>query len=403
MSKLCETQPTVFFRSTDTAHPEKGVRGPRLPPLAARLLCVLLLLCPVARAAPPPARWPAAEARSWYAQQPWLVGANYLPASAINQLEMWQAATFDPERIDTEFGWAEAIGMNTMRVFLHDLLWEQDSAGFLARVDTFLDIAARHHIRPLFVLFDSVWDPAPHLGPQHPPVPGVHNSGWVQSPSAEALVDPAQVPRLQAYVRGVVGRFAADPRVLGWDVWNEPTIGPTTSSHWADREAPHKEQRVRALLVQAFQWARAEHPRQPLTSGVWTGPPWPRTARLQIEASDVLSFHSYGGPREMGQRIRALERFGRPLLCTEYMARSVGSTFANSLPLLKAHHVAAINWGLVSGRSQTIYPWDSWQLPYTGTHTLTVWFHDVFHPDGTPYRQDEVDLIRTLTAQDAAH
>ena len=161
------------------------------------------------------ARWPEQKANAWYAQQPWLVGSNYVPKSAINQLEMWQEATFDPEQIEKEFGWAEAMGMNTMRVFLHDLLWQQDAAGFQKRIDRFLAIASRHHIRPMFVLFDSCWDPLPHLGPQHPPIPGVHNSGWVQSPGAKALGDANQYPRLKAYVHGVVGAFAKDDRILG--------------------------------------------------------------------------------------------------------------------------------------------------------------------------------------------
>ena len=121
---------------------------------------------------------------------------------------MWQAATFSPKRIDTELGWAESIGMNTMRVFLHDLLWKQDSDGFKKRIDTFLTIANKHHIKPMFVLFDSCWDPLPKLGPQREPRPGVHNSGWMQSPGGAALQDESQYPRLRAYVEGVVGAFA---------------------------------------------------------------------------------------------------------------------------------------------------------------------------------------------------
>ncbi|MGB9471361.1 MAG: hypothetical protein WBQ59_18585, partial [Candidatus Acidiferrum sp.] len=166
------------------------------------------------------ARWTEQRANDWYAQEPWLVGSNYIPATAINELEMWQADTFDPQRIDLELGWAESIGLNTMRVFLHDLLWQQDAPGFQKRIDTFLTIANKHHIRILFVLFDSCWDPYPQLGKQRDPRPGVHNSGWVQSPGAAALKDPAQVPRLAAYVKGVVRAFANDPRILGWDVWN---------------------------------------------------------------------------------------------------------------------------------------------------------------------------------------
>ncbi len=135
-----------------------------------------------------------AEAKQWSDQQPWLAGSNYVPADAINELEMWQAGTFDPATIDKEFGWAESLGFNTMRVFLHNLLWEQDPEGFKQRINQFLAIAATHHIRPLFVLFDSCWDPNPKLGAQHPPIPGVHNSGWVQAPGAARLSDTSQYP-----------------------------------------------------------------------------------------------------------------------------------------------------------------------------------------------------------------
>src|SRR5579883_2920232 len=177
-----------------------------------KILSALLLLAAQLAAQ----RWTAQSANEWYGRQPWLVGSNYLPATAINELEMWQAESFDPKRIDLELGWAESIGMNTMRVFLHDLLWQQDAAGFQKRINTFLAIAAKHHIKPLLVLFDSCWDPHPHLGKQHAPVPGVHNSGWVQSPGAAALSDPAERPRLEAYVKGVIGAFAQDDRILGW-------------------------------------------------------------------------------------------------------------------------------------------------------------------------------------------
>src|SRR5215469_10959836 len=193
------------------------------------IFSILLLAAAVSAQTPksaPPVpvdRWSEQKASAWYQQQPWPVGSDYIPASAINQLEMWQAESFDPQQIDKELGWAEGLGMNTMRVFLHDLVWQQDAPGFTQRIGTFLTIADKHHIRPIFVLFDSVWDPFPKLGPQHPPIPGIHNSGWVQSPGASALSDPGQEPRLQAYVEGVVGAFANDPRVLAWDVWNEPS------------------------------------------------------------------------------------------------------------------------------------------------------------------------------------
>ena len=344
-------------------------------------------------------RWSEAKANGWYEKQPWLVGSNFLPSDAINELEMFQASTFDEAEIDKELGWAESIGMNTMRVFLQDQLWKQDPEGFKHRLDVFLGIAAKHHIRPLLVLFDSCWETDPHLGPQHPPIPGVHNSGWVQSPGKQRLLDRSVEPELKAYVEGVVGAFGKDERVLGWDVWNEP------DNKGGDREpdVAAKVKRVDELLPKAFAWARAMHPVQPLTSGVWTGD-WSdpakesETTKIQLAESDVISFHNYDWPEGFEARVRELQRLHRPLICTEYMARGNGSTFDTVLPIAKREHVAAINWGFVAGKSQTYLPWDSWQRPYVLIQP-TVWFHDVFHEDGRPYRKREVDLIRELTGR----
>ena len=347
-------------------------------------------------------RWSEEKANQWYANQPWLVGSNYIPQSAINQLEMWQEATFDPAEIDRELGWAESIGMNTMRVFLHDLLWQQDAQGFRNRIDQFLTIAARHHIRPLFVLFDSCWDPLPHLGPQHPPIPGVHNSGWVQSPGAKALADPGQYPRLKTYVQGVVGAFSKDDRILGWDVWNEPGSDNAGSYPRTELKIADKIARVTALLPQAFEWAREVNPTQPLTSGVYDvdtsrdESALDEIARIQVRESDIITFHNYDWPENFKAEIAWLRRFHRPVICTEFMARSIGSTFDTILPIAKAERVGAINWGFVAGKTQTYLPWESWQHPYI-LDQPPVWFHEVLHADGTPYRRAETDLIKQLT------
>ncbi len=349
-------------------------------------------------------RWPEQKANAWYAQQPWLVGSNYVPKSAINQLEMWQEATFDPAEIDTELSWAEAIGMNTMRVFLHDLLWQQDAVGFQKRIDRFLTIASRHHIHPVFVLFDSCWDPLPHLGPQHPPTPGVHNSGWVQSPGAAALADASQYPRLKAYVQGVVGAFAKDDRILAWDVWNEPGSDNAGSYGKEELEEKDKIARVTALLPQAFEWAREVKPVQPLTSGVWAVDTSPDGANLgelqqiQLRESDIVTFHNYSWPEYFKRQVAWLKKYNRPVICTEFMARSVGSTFDTVLPIAKEERVGAINWGFVAGKTQTYLPWESWEHPYIRNQP-PVWFHEVLRPDGTPYREAEVNLIRQLTGK----
>lgn len=362
---------------------------------------IFLVALPSAAQTP---RWSEQKANDWYAQQPWLVGSNYIPKSAINEMEMWQESSFDAEQIDRELGWAESLGMNTMRVFLHDLLWQQDAAGFRKRLDQFLAIAARHHIRPLFVLFDSCWDPVPHLGPQHPPIPGVHNSGWVQSPGVAALADPAQLPRLKTYVQGVIGAFAKDPRILAWDVWNEPGSDQTENYPKTELKNDKKVALVAALLPQAFAWAREMNPTQPLTSGVYEVDTTADESALdpitqiQLRESDIITFHNYSWPEAFKAEIMWLRRFHRPIICTEYMARSVGSTFDTILPIAKQEHVGAINWGLVAGKTQTYYPWESWQHPYILSDP-PVWFHEVFRSDGSPYRQAEVDLIRRLTSQ----
>lgn len=350
------------------------------------------------------ARWSEQKANAWYAQQPWLVGSNYIPKSAINQLEMWQEATFDSVEIDKELSWAESMGMNTMRVFLHDLLWQQDPAGFQRRIDQFLTIASRYHIRPMLVLFDSCWDPLPHLGPQHPPTPGIHNSGWVQSPGAKALADPNQYPRLKSYVQGVVGAFAKDERILAWDVWNEP--GADNAGSYPKEELAEKDKiaKVGALLPQVFEWAREVKPVQPLTSGVWAVDTSPDGANLgelqqiQLRESDIITFHNYSWPECFSREVAWLKRYNRPVICTEFMARSVGSTFDTILPIAKSERVGAINWGFVAGKTQTHLPWESWQHPYV-LDQPPVWFHEVLRPDGTPYRQAEVNLIRQLTGK----
>ena len=360
----------------------------------------ILAVLATASAGAQEARWSTEKANAWYSEQPWLVGSNFVPSDAINQLEMFQAATWNPELNDKELGMAESIGMNTMRVFLQDQLWEQDPDGFKKRLDAFLAISSKHGIRPILVLFDSCWDPNPKLGPQHPPIPGVHNSGWVQSPGAKELSYPAYEPKLEAYVKGVVGAFANDKRILAWDVWNEPDNG---NGSYKATEVPHKAELVDALLPKAFAWARIVHPTQPLTSGVWEGD-WSHperesaTTKIQLAESDVITFHNYGWPESFEGRIKELQAYGRPIICTEYMARGAGSTFDGDLPIAKKYRVGAINWGFVAGKTQTYLPWDSWEKPYVLSQP-TVWFHEVFKQDDTPYRQREVDLIRELTGR----
>ncbi len=389
-------------------HIDRGDRGDFLH---RRTVLKLLLLAaggtvlaqtPHASAQPPgtspqPSRWSPERANRWYQTQDWPVGANFITSNAINQLEMFQAETFDPGRIDTELGWARSNGFNAVRVFLHDLLWVQDYRGFQGRLADFVDIAARHGIRPLFVLFDSCWDPFPEPGPQRAPRPGVHNSGWVQSPGARRLDDRDYVRTLRGYVTGVLTQFRNDDRILAWDLWNEPD-NPADAYRTVERD--DKVDLVTNLLPQVFEWARLVDPRQPLTSGVWHGE-WADPARrsaisgIQLDNSDIITFHSYAGPVEFEKRITELVPLGRPILCTEYMARPLGSTVADILPIAKRYNVGAFNWGLVTGKTQTFFPWDSWDHPDPAMPK--EWFHDLLGPDGRPFRDNEIQTILELS------
>jgi hypothetical protein len=362
-------------------------------------LIALASLAPPSPAQPGP--WPAEKARAWYDQQPWPVGCNFSPSTAINQLEMWQKETWDPETIARELDWAQGLGFNTTRVFLHDLAYTQDPDGFLQRLDQFLALSAERGIKPMLVLFDSVWDPFPKAGPQRAPKPGLHNSGWVQGPGIEILKDPARVDALKTYVQAVVGKFKNDPRVLAWDLINEPDN--RNGNSYGKHEPENKAELAMALLEKTFKWCRELSPIQPLTCGVWVDD-WSEANlkpihRMQLEQSDIITYHSYNPLPHHQKRIEPLRAYNRPILCTEFMARPEGSTFDPILGYMKDQKIGAYCWGFVAGKTNTIFPWDSWQKPYDGEPP--VWFHDIFRPDGTPYRPEEVAYIRSLTGAKA--
>lgn len=335
-----------------------------------------------ARSSPIDQRWSAERANAWYAAHSWLSGANFIPSTAVNQLEMWQAATFDVASIDRELGYAESIGFNTMRVFLHHLAWQQDPTGFKQRVNTYLAIADKHHIQTMFVFFDDCWNKVPQAGPQAAPKPGIHNSGWVQDPGDPASRDSTTFIALRPYVTDVLTSFGHDKRILLWDLYNEPgNSGKLTASL--------------PLLRNVFTWARAVNPDQPLSAGLWA---WDFAALNAFQAthSDVITYHCYDDVPAHQRIIEMLATHGRPLLCTEYMARPRNSRLVNIMPLLKKYRVAAINWGLVEGKTNTKYAWDT---PVADGSEPAEWFHEVFRTDGTPYRRDETDLIRKLNGK----
>lgn len=326
--------------------------------------------------------WSPQKANAWYAKNQWLVGADFIPSNAINQLEMWQADTFDPKTIDKELGYAQGIGMNVMRVFLHHLAWQQDPAGFKKRMDEYLAISAKHGIKTMFVFFDDCWNKVPKTGKQPEPKPGIHNSGWAQDPGQPASEVMANSPVLEKYVKDVLTTFKTDKRILLWDLYNEPG-----NSDKGNKSLP--------LLTNVFKWARQVNPGQPVSAGVWS---WglEDLNKFQVANSDVITYHDYSPVDDHLKTVQFLKMNGRPLICTEYMARPRNSTFATVLPMLKKENVGAINWGFVSGKTNTIYAWDT---PMPDGAEPKLWFHDIFHKDGTPYKTEETELIKNLTGR----
>lgn len=327
-------------------------------------------------------QWSLEKAQEWYAEQEWMLGANFVPSTAINQLEMWQAASFDPETIDRELEYAAGIGMNTMRVYLHSLAYKADKEGFKERVDHYLEIASGHGIKTILVFFDDVWNASPKIGKQPEPVPGTHNSGWVQDPGYPASIQEENFKELEIYVKDIVTTFGEDERVLFWDLYNEPG-----NNEKGNESLP--------LLKEVFTWAREVNPSQPLSVGFWN---WDLKDLNAFQAlhSDIITYHSYDDPEKHELILELLKSHGRPMVCTEYMARTRNSTFTNTLPLLNKENVGAINWGLVNGKSNTIYAWNT---PIESGEEPEEWFHDIFRQDGRPYRQEEVQLIQELSKE----
>ncbi|MEN8137083.1 MAG: glycoside hydrolase family 2 TIM barrel-domain containing protein [Bacteroidota bacterium] len=344
-------------------------------------------------------QWSEQKANDWYKETGWLVGANFVPSTAQNPIEMWQASTFDPVTINRELGYAEKIGMNSMRVFLNFLVWQENPEAYISRIDHFLNIARTHHIKIMFIFFDDVWNPYSHLGDQGTPKPRTHNAGWVQCPGYEILTNEARHKELKPYVKSIMERFKDDERVIVWDLYNEPENN-NGFCYNDDGKQPYSLK----LLKSSFKWAREVNPSQPITSAAWCCD-WNDSNTLSefnkfmLENSDIITFHNYDAIEKFASKAEPLKKYNRPMMCTEYMGRTNKSIFETHLPYMKENNISAYNWGLVDGKSQTIFPWDSWSNEYPDEPK--VWLHDVFRKDGTPYSTRETDLIMELTGKKA--
>ena len=282
------------------------------------------------------------------------------------RLKCGKASTWDPETIRKELGWAQSIGMNTLRVYLHDLVWADDEVGLYKRMDEFLRICDDYRVRPSFVFFDDCHYPEPKLGEQPLPVARWHNSGWRNSPArgvalrfAEGKATDEEVARLKGYVQNTIRRFANDPRVLYWELYNEPGRGNGENGDMAGAGSKSSiGEKSNRLVYYSWVWARQVNPSQPICSNS-AGSIGKMNIAINRLNSDFHSIHSYSPPDGLEKLILEYKKDGRPVVVTEWLARTRGSTVAECLPVMKKHKVGAINWGFVSGKSGTIWPWES--------------------------------------------
>jgi len=343
--------------------------------------------------------WSIEKANEWYAKQSWLVGCNFLPSTAVNQLEMFQRDSFDIETIRQEILMASKLGFNSLRIYLHDLLW-QDKRSLIYHLNLVLEVCEVNAIKPILVLFDDCHRGYPKLGIQPKPVRGVHNSGWKQSPGIAIVHDiydrsisERETERLKSYVQEVITEFGQDPRVLMWDIYNEPG------------QFPVGEKSIR-LLELTWRWAQEVRPTQPLTACL-DGSVGAEIIECNQNNSDVITFHQYEGDK-LESSIRRLKALRRPVICTEYMARELGTTFEFSLPIFKDAKVGCYNWGFVAGKSQTHFGWTTvgnLQKLKKERYFLEenedipepdIWFHDIYRKDGSAYDDQEIECIKQI-------
>ncbi|MEO5592298.1 MAG: cellulase family glycosylhydrolase [Chitinophagaceae bacterium] len=327
-------------------------------------------------------RWSEKRAQDWYNKQPWYCGFNYIPAYAINYTAMWDKTTFDGAAIDKELTLAEASGMNVLRAVLQFAVYDDDPEYFLRTLDTFVSICDRHKIKFMPSLFDDCvfgLEVDPKVGKQPAPLKGWYAWAWSPSPGHSLVIDERQHPRIEKYVKAVIGQFKNDPRILLWDLYNEPTNGGMGSATFP-------------LLKKVITWARTIDPSQPLSIDIWNNDK--RLNDIAIPASDVITFHNYSNKEGLEKQINDLKQYNRPLICTEWMNRPNGSLIATNLPVFHDEKVGCMLWGFVNGKTQTDLPWGH----RPGDPIPAIWQHDLYHPDFSPYQPEEINTIKKLIA-----
>ena len=345
--------------------------------------------------------WTPKQANEWYNGLPYLAGVNYVPSYAVNAIEVWSDETFDIKTIERELLLLKSINMNVIRIFLNDKVHQHNPDALYSKMQQLLDLCEKHDIYVMFTFFTNGGRPESNLGKQPEPVPGKHNSQWVKSPSLSVLGDDSKWGYLRDYVFGTVSKFADNKRVIAWNVFNEP--GNVSSTHVPGQKAMSNDEHVnylintKKLMEKSFKWAREANPSQPITAPIWTDDPFiSKMFSGAIENNcDVMSYHCYENIVKHYNIINRLKKHGRPIMCTEWLARHSGSTFNPALQFLKANKIASFSFGLKKGRIQTHLAWP-WFLNSQLKGVNEIWLHDIFDENDNPYCPEECAYIKRI-------
>ncbi len=339
-----------------------------------RLLAIILIAA--AACLSPTCSFGAADAKKAkpYDTSGW-VGANYTPAYCVNQVQMWHE--FKPDVIERELAAAKKyFGLTTLRVFLHNLVYDAEADKLLERMDKFLSICERHGIRPGFVFFDDC-----HrregivLEPQKPPIDGYHNGRWAACPQNRHRKDQ-NMPKFKAYVQGVVRRFAKDKRVRWWEIYNEPNRSAFSQN----------------LRKKGYAWAKELKPIQPVLC-CWN----------DSKETDIVDAHNYGQDFRAWDR-QADQNPAKGAFFTEAGARwyytkgRSNGTPTEVIAWLRGRKAAGktapgvcLTWELMVGNSHCRWYWGTKH----GTPEPPVPWCGLLWPDGTPVSLAEAEAVRS--------
>lgn len=345
--------------------------------------------------------WSKERIWEWYNARPWIRGCNYMSADCANRMDQWQAEGFE-ERLQTtdeELALAHEIGFNSIRIIPEFFIWQQDHDGFMERFERYLQVAHKHGISCMVVFGNDCMPPKEEalkrfrLGKQEFAL-GYHGGrkvsqhGVLNEPGYHLLDEPELAAQHYEWVREIITKYKDDERILIWDLFNEPG-----NSRRGSMSLPH--------LKKFFEIAREINPIQPLTSCVWRMGDMPDFCEIEqfaLENSDIISYHDYNSYAKNVEIIHFLKKLGRPIVCTEWLARCMQNNVEEMFPLFFLEKVGCYNWGFVAGKYQTFEPWEHVWSDLEKNPNLnfdfTKWFHDLYRPSLRPYNPKEIEIIK---------